>query len=254
VIGGDGGGLGSLLLLVAAGLVAGYVNSVAGAGSLLTLPALIFTGLDPVSANATNRVAVLFQNAAALTAVRRQGRRLPRAAWVLAAPAVVGGAIGAALAGRASQDAIRISIAVAMPVFLVLSLWRPRARRAEALRVRPGLVVAFFLFGIYAGYLQAGIGVLILLVLGAGYGIDLVEANAAKLLAVFLLTVAALGTFVLGDVAIDPVRGGALALATTVGGYLGGAASVRRGAGFIRAVLVVTVAATTGKLLWDALR
>ena len=67
-----------LAVLAVAGLAAGYINAVAGAGSLLTLPALIFTGLDAPAANATNRIAVLFQNAAAIVALRRATRcRLP---------------------------------------------------------------------------------------------------------------------------------------------------------------------------------
>lgn len=242
-------------LLLGAGLVAGYVNAIAGAGSLLTLPALIFTGLDPVSANATNRVAVLFQTGAAVTGVRRAGHRFGRAAWLLTIPATVGGVLGAAVAGRASQDAIRLSIALAMPVFLVLGLIRPRHREeapSRPLSATPALGVAFFGFGVYAGYLQAGVGVLVLLVLDGLYRVDLIEANGAKLLSVGTLTVAALGTFLAQGVVIDPIRGATLALATTLGGYAGATASVRRGSGFIRLVLTVVVLVSAVKLVVDA--
>ena len=85
-----------VVLLALAGLLAGYVNSIAGAGSLLTLPALIFTGLDAVAANATNRVAVLFQNVAAIVAFGRAGHGKPsRAALWLSLPAIATSALGA---------------------------------------------------------------------------------------------------------------------------------------------------------------
>lgn len=247
-----------LALLAFAGLAAGYVNAIAGAGSLLTLPALIFTGLDASVANATNRVAVLFQNAAAMWAYRRGGATIgPRARW-LVWPAVVGGVLGAGSAGAVGDRGVRLALAIAMPVFLVLSFVRPRrpdttgADPAAGLDPTWGKHVALLAIGFYAGFLQAGVGIVILLYLGGVYGVDLVRVNAFKVLVIFWLTVAAIATFVLVGVAIDPARGAVLATATTLGGYLGARSALRGGERFVRVVLVVTVLASAAKLAWDA--
>jgi uncharacterized protein len=246
-----------LVLLAVAGLVAGYINSIAGAGSLLTLPALIFTGLDAVSANATNRVAVLFQNAAAVVAFQRAGRGAIRQGLVLAAPSGVGAVAGAWVASHMTDAQLRVCIAVAMVIFLVLSLIpRPASAAAgaspTALRLNGASILGFAAIGFYAGFLQAGVGILILLYLALGHRVDFVSGNAIKVVMVLLLAAAALVVFVVEGVPIDPLRGLVLAVATTLGGYLGATAAMRRGERFVRVVLVAAVLASVAKLAWDA--
>lgn len=247
-----------LLLLALAGFVAGWVNAIAGAGSLLTMPALIFTGLDASAANATNRIAVLFQSAAAAWSFRGAGVRVGwRAGW-LVPPAVVGGVAGAAVAGAVGDLGIQVALAAAMPVFLVLSFLRPRRpggdpTDGDALAPTPGKLAGMAAIGFYAGFLQAGYGVLVLLFLGGVYGADLVRVNAFKMQALLWLTVASLATFAASGVPIDPTRGVILAAATTAGGALGARSAVRGGERFVRVVLVVAVLASAVKLVWDAL-
>lgn len=246
-----------LSLLALAGLLAGYINSVAGAGSLLTLPALIFTGLDAGSANATNRVAVLFQNAAAMVAFHRSGRGAIRNALVLAIPAGAAGIAGAVVASHTPDAVLRLCIAAAMVVFLVLSVVphpapaAPLGDGAAARRPDAKSVVAFLAIGFYAGFLQAGVGILILLYMSLVQRMTLVFANAIKVVVILLLAAVALVTFGWQGVAIDPLRGLVLAVATTTGGYLGAMATVRRGEKFVRGVLVVAVVGSVIKLAWD---
>jgi hypothetical protein len=250
--------------LALAGLAAGYINAVAGAGSLLTLPALIFTGLDAVSANATNRVAVLFQTAAAAFAYRRGGvRDAGKRASLLAAPGVLAAAVGAWVSTVVGEHVMRLCIAGAMLVFLTLTLVPQRRAEGssdtqakdppEPPRVTASMALGFAAIGLYAGFLQAGVGILILLYLGRVHGSSLVAANAVKVVFILWLTMAALGIFVWRQAGIDPVRGLALAGSTTVGGYLGARATLRRGERFVRGVLVAAVLASVVKLGWDAL-
>lgn len=248
-----------LSLLAVAGLAAGYINSVAGAGSLLTLPALIFTGLDAGSANATNRVAVLFQNAAAVLAYHRAGRGAVRRSAAIVVPTTAAGIAGAVVAAHTPDRVLRLCIAAAMVVFLVLSLVpRPApdtapAEGAGAPELDAKTVIAFVAIGFYAGFLQAGVGILILLYMSLVARIDLVSANAIKVVVILALAAAALAAFVWQGVAIDPLRGLVLAAATTAGGYLGAVATMRRGEKFVRVVLVVAVVASVIKLAWDTL-
>jgi uncharacterized protein len=247
-----------LVLLAVAGVAAGYINSVAGAGSLLTLPALIFTGLDAVSANATNRVAVVFQNMAAVVTYHRAGRGSIRQGLALSIPGAVGAVGGAVLASHMTDAQLRLAIAIAMVVFLVLSLLpRPAAASAGAsptgIRTNAKAFAGFVAIGFYAGFLQAGVGILILLYLAFAHGVDFVTGNAIKVVLVLLLAVASLAVFVAGDVPIDPLRGLVLAASTTLGGYLGASAAIRRGEAFVRTLLVLAVLGSVAKLAWDAL-
>lgn len=249
-------------LLALAGLAGGWVNSFAGAGSLLTLPALVFTGLDASAANATNRIAVLVQSAAAVVAYERSGVRATRAAVTLALPAMVTAALGAWLATLLSADAIRLCIAAAMLVMLPLSFVRPRRRAAVAeaeagpaprspVTVTAPMLVAFAAVGLYGGFLQAGVGIVILLALSLGWGVDLITANGVKVLVVLALTVVALTTFALSRATIDLGRGAILAVATAIGGYVGARTAARRGERLVRWGVVVAVVASVVKLVWD---
>ncbi len=216
-----GGPILHLLLLFIAGLFAGFVNAMAGAGSLLTLPALIFTGLGATAANATNRIAVLFTGLSAMTAYRRGGLRVGRLVLWLLLPTIVGAVGGAFVASLLDNGGTRIAIAIAMVVFLSLSLVPRRKPTGEpdAPSGPPAfhwaMVPAFVAIGFYGGFLQAGVGILILLYLSFVHRTDLVAANAVKVAVVAALTVPALGVFALRGVHIDLVRGLVLASATS---------------------------------------
>jgi len=251
----------SLIVLFLAGLAAGYVNSVAGGGSLLTLPALIFTGLDPSVANATNRIAVLFQNAAAIVAFRRGGLHGGRLAVTLLVPSMVAAAAGAWVATLLEERELSLAIAIAMLSFLALMLVRrPQKDPQDAPdgeiappRFHWTMVLGFSAIGFYAGFLQAGVGLLILLYLSALHGTALLPANAIKVIVVLGFAAMAIVVFGLSGVPMDPVRGTVLAVATTLGGYLGARDTLRRGERFVRWTVVVAVAASAVKLVFDAL-
>lgn len=198
----DAGWLGYLALF-AAGLAAGLINVIAGGGSFLTLPALIFFGLPPTVANATNRIGILAQNVAAVWAFQRHRVVLWR--WALAAsvPAVVGSAVGAWLALEVSDEAFRKVLAFLMVAITLWSLLGDRGGRhldPAAAPPRPTprrlavIAVGFFVVGVYGGFVQAGVGFLILAVLSFA-GIDLVRGNAIKVLAALLFTVVPFAIF-----------------------------------------------------------
>ena len=247
--------------LAVAGLAAGWVNSFAGAGSLLTLPALMLTGLDASAANATNRIAVLVQNAASLVAYERSGVHVSRAAMALALPAMASAALGAWIASRLSATTIHLCIVAAMVAMLGLSFVRPRRRARDAaeptqrttVTVTAPMLAAFAGIGLYGGFLQAGVGIVILLALSLGWGVDLVTANGVKVLVILGLTLVALVTFALSHATIDVGRGAVLASTTAVGGYLGARTAAKRSERWIRWGVSLAVAASVLKLVWDLL-
>lgn len=243
----------AFLLLVAAGLFAGYVNAIAGAGSLLTLPALIFSGLDASAANATNRIAVLTNGVTSAAEYHRGGVRLPRTAVWPCLSASAGAAGGAYLATLLDASQVAVAIAVVMVVMLVLTLVRPASAGERGLEVTPGMVLAFGVMGVYAGFIQAGTGVLVLMFLSLVHRTNLVVANGLKVVVNLVLTVVALAVFAGRGETIDLARGLVLGAATGIGGVFGARSAVKRGEGFVRLALVVTVLASAVKLLADAL-
>jgi uncharacterized protein len=235
------------LLLAAvpvAGFVAGFINTLAGTGSLITLPLLIFLGLPATVANGTNRVGVLLQNIVAVATFRSRGALEMRSAWKLALPAVVGSVLGARLAVDIDQQTMRYVIGALMLVMLGIMLLKPeRWIAAHASPRAPRLFVEvplFFAIGVYGGFLQAGVGIFLLAALVLGAGFNLVGANGVKNLIVLLLTIVAIPVFVMHD-QVQWAMGLLLGAGQAVGAWVAAHVAVKRGAGFVRMFVIVTV-------------
>ena len=251
------------LLLFGAGAVAGTLNVVAGGGSFLTLPVMIFLGLPPTVANGTNRVAILVQNVGAVWGFQRYG--VMDRSWVRTAalPALAGALIGAWVGIEIGDVLFRRILAALMVVLSLWALWNPLRRRAAgdggalaagdggALAIdgrlaRVGLGLGFFAAGVYGGFVQAGVGFLLLAVSTAG-GLDLVRGNALKVLVVLCYTPVALALFGLAG-KVDWTAGGTLAAGNLVGGLLGVRLTVLKGHAWVRRVVTAAIIAFAIKL------
>ena len=192
------------LVLVQGGVAAGFVNTLAGGGSLLTLPLLVWTGLGWDAANATGRVAVLMQSVVAVWGFARAERLRPgpsaiqsSESWKMAIPATLGAGLGAWLATIIPASAFEpIIVTLLVVVGLAMALF-PRAvmpaqgTTPKTLAERPIAYPLLFLVGVYGGFLQAGVGYLLLGVFGAVLQRDLMRGNAMKTLLVLVFTVVA---------------------------------------------------------------
>ena len=236
-----------LLALFATGLVAGAINVVAGGGSFLTLPALIFYGLPPTVANATNRIGILAQCVTGVWGFQRHGVMLWRWALIASIPAVAGSGLGAWLALTVSDDAFRRVLAFLMVAITLWSLLdRSRAKLPEDApppRPTPGrlavIAAGFFVVGVYGGFVQAGVGFLILAVLSFA-GLDLVRGNAIKVLAALLFTLLPFALFWWrGQIVWLP--GSVLATGNLLGAVVGVRFTVLKGHRWVRGVVTVTV-------------
>lgn len=236
-------------LLFVAGLIAGALNVVAGGGSFLTLPLLIFLGLPAGIANATNRVGVLVQNLAAIWSFDRDGVLDRRALLWAALPATLGSALGTTLALYISDEGFETILAGAMIVISLLSFWTPPRLLAEASegRKQAFLAVSFFFIGIYGGFLQAGVGFLLLAATSL-VAIDLVRGNAIKVLAAFCFTGLSVLIFAWQG-KIDWMMGLALGAGNLLGGLYGARLAVAKGHGWLKVVVSVTVILFALKLL-----
>lgn len=244
------------VLILGGGFLAGVVNTLAGGGSIITLPLLIYAGLPPTMANATNRVAIVLQNVGALAGFERHGHRPGREAWILLGPSMAGGIVGALLAIDVDEALLKKIIGLVLVLMLIPILRRstPDRVRSERIEIKPWMWIAYFLVGVYGGFLQVGVGFLYLGLLSGIQGMNLVRANLLKVFFVLAYSLFALLLFV-WKAKVDWVAGLALALGTTGGGWLGAKLAVERGERWIRIVLVIAVVVASlqltglGKLL-----
>lgn len=235
-------------ILLGGGLAAGVVNTLAGGGSLLTVPLLVLVGLPGTVANGTNRVGILVQNGIAAWGFRAQGVSGVAGAAPLLVPVAVGALAGAAVASRLPDEVFERVFGVVMVALLVPTLWRPRVDAASGRRRPVWLKSAVFLaIGLYGGAFQAGVGILLVFALSFA-GVDLVRANSIKVVVNFCFTLLALPVFLLAD---QVAWGPALVLATGFagGGALGSRLAVRGGERLIKPVLALAVLALSGRML-----
>lgn len=238
--------------LVPAGFVAGVVNVLAGGGSFLTIPLLMLTGVPIHVANGTNRVAVVLQAVVATRRYQKVGEFDGELYKRLIVPTLLGALVGAALATRIDPARLQrvfgvLFLAMALVLLSKGRLFR-RARTATDQASSPGLfrrlpAVArhglFFVIGVYGGFLQAGVGLWILLSSTAVFGVDALRANTVKLPLVMTFTLPALLIFAWAG-QVDWVRGLLLAVGTVGGTLVGVRLTLEGGARLIlRAVTLV---------------
>lgn len=240
-------------LAILAGFAAGFINTLAGSGSLITLPLLIFMGLPANVANGTNRVGILLQTVAGVEGFRRRGVLPVQSALWLALPSVLGSIVGARIAVDLDERTMERAIGVVMLIMLVVILARPqRWLEGHAGARITGFdwkqFVLFFAIGIYGGFIQAGVGIFLLagLVLGAGF--DLVRANGVKNLIVLIFTLFALLVFVFnGQVAWSV--GLIVAVGQIAGAWFAARFAVAKGAVWVRRLLIAVIVVSVVQLL-----
>lgn len=243
----------SYLIIVLAGVAAGFINVLAGNGSLITLPALIFIGLPANVANATNRIGVLFQNVVGTAGFHRQGKLDVRGALLLSVPMVLGSALGARIAVDIDETFFRSVLACVMIVMLILMLIKPErwvTGKAEAVgtQLTPLRFLVFFAIGIYGGFLQAGVGIFLLVGLVLEVGYDIVRANAAKVLMILASAVVSLLVFSV-NLEIAWSIGLVLAAGNMLGAWLATRFAIDKGAVWVRRFVIVIVLVSAAQLL-----
>lgn len=177
----------NLLLLAAAGVAAGAINSAVGSGTLLTYPLLLAAGLPPVVANGTNSLGISPGNAAGAFVYRKQLAGRGRVVAGLMLMIALGAAIGASLVLRLPASVFERLVPWLIIGACVLVVVQPRISRAISARgidpmtlPKSALFPVLFVVGIYAGYFGAAQGIVLMAVLATMYSADLQLSNAAK--------------------------------------------------------------------------
>jgi uncharacterized membrane protein YfcA len=240
-----------LLALAGVGMLAGFVDAIAGGGGMIALPALLSAGLPPVAALATNKVQGSVGTAiAALTYWRRGYVDLGALAFAIFAT-FAGSALGAA-AVRVIDTAL---LAVAVPVMLiaiaVYFLFAPNltdADRAARLDARWFVPVMGFCLGFYDGIFGPGTGSFFTIGFVALFGFGLIRASGSTKVLNLTSNLAAAVIFVIGGDIVWPAAL-AMCVGQVIGGYVGARTGIRFGARVIRPLVVVVAIAMAVRLL-----
>lgn len=240
------------LAVIAAGLFAGFVNTLAGSGSLITLPLLMFLGLPANIANGTNRIGVFVQGVVSSISFRRQKLYTVRESLWLTLPSVGGALLGALVAVRINERLMELLIGGLLVFMFFVILYKPEKwvrdhAHAAVMQRRWWVPVLFFVIGIYGGFIQAGVGFFLLAALVFGAGLGLTRANAHKVLIVAAMTAISLVVFVISN-QIYYLYGIILAAGQGVGAWLGSKVAVSWGPRVVRIILLVAVMASAVKL------
>ncbi len=229
-------------ILVAIGLFGGVWNAVAGGATLFTFPALMAAGLPPVVANATNYLALLPSNAAALPAYRQELRQVGRALWPLLIVSGLGAIIGSLFLlisdPKIFEGLIPFLILLATLLFAfgghlhgwLLSL-------AGESKSRALVYAALFLSSIYGGYFGAGLGIILLAIAQIMGWRDFHLANSIKNLLAVSFTLLSIVIFGIGGLIAWP-EAAAMMVGSTIGGYQGGRLAKRVNQRILRGAVI----------------
>lgn len=241
------------ILLFFIGILVGGINAVAGGGSLLTLPTLIFMGLDSNIANGTNRLAILFQTMSSIAGYESKGISTKKYGLWLGIATTLGAIPGVILAVNISDALFNKILAIIMLVMMITLIYNPfkNARTGDAQTSKKQLAISFFIFlfiGAYIGFIQAGAGFLIIMTLVVVNQFNLVITNSIKVWVTFCANAMVLAVFAWKGMVYWPYAI-ALSFGTSLGAWLTSRWAVSKGDSFIRPVLIVMIFIMSMKLL-----
>ncbi|MCD6105127.1 MAG: sulfite exporter TauE/SafE family protein [Thermosipho sp. (in: Bacteria)] len=230
------------LLLFLSGIGAGFVNVLAGGGSMITLPVLTLLGLDISVANGTNRVGILLQNVIATRNFRKGNVLSLKEGFLLALPATIGAIFGTFTVLNIDKNILEKIIGFIFLFMSIFILYKPKVWE-EGRKVKKNYLVSFivfFLIGFYGGFIQAGVGFFLIASLVFIEGNNIIKTNALKVFIVLCYTSFSFVIFLLNG-KVDILKGLVLALGTMLGPKIGTNTALKSGAKFVRFIVFIMI-------------
>ena len=236
------------LILFATATLAGFVDAIAGGGGLLTIPALLWAGVSPAQALATNKAQACFGSGSASWRFVTAGQTRPMAYWPAIAACGAGAALGAAGVYQLDQTLLRTVVPVLLlgaAAFFVLApaSANPRPRLGEN-----GYLAVVLGIGFYDGFFGPGTGSFLVLSLVTLLGMELKAATARTKVLNFSSNIASLGVFLFSDQIIWRI-GLVMAVGQALGAWLGSHLVITKGAAIVRPVLVIISLVLTARVI-----
>ncbi len=238
-----------ILLLYTTGVFTGFMNVMAGGGSAIILPLLIFLGLDGALANGTNRVAIFIQNISAILSFRQEKVHSFRHSTIMSLFALPGAILGAFLAVHINNALFHKILGIVMiGIMITIVLPKKKIKFSENPKHAWLIYPAMVGIGFYGGFIQVGVGFILMAALQNILKIDLVKVNMHKVFVIFFYTIPALAVFILtGNVRWE--YGLALAAGNATGAWFSAKVAVKKGEKVVRIVLMVAILIMSAKLL-----
>jgi beta-aspartyl-peptidase (threonine type) len=241
-----------IIALIVAGVLVGFINTLAGGGSIISLSVLMAVGLPANVANGTNRIAIAIQTLTASTSFKQQKVLDTKKGIILGIPAIFGAIVGAFIAVDINEDFFEKAVGIIMLFMLIFILYKPQKwlkAQDELLNKKTNFlqILIFFLIGLYGGFIHMGVGYFLLIALVFNIGYDLVKANAVKVFIVLLYTPITLIIFLYyGQVNWE--YGLTLTIGNVLGALVASRMAVKKGSNFVRWVIVVVILLTSGQM------
>jgi uncharacterized membrane protein YfcA len=239
-------------VLVLVGIIAGFLNVMAGGGSMLVLPIMVFMGIPGNIANGTNRIAMMAQNVTAAATFYKKGISNFKLSASLAICALPGAIFGAYLGTQIEGKSFNQILAVVMIAVMVMMIFDSKKQTTQAevskKRIIAGHVLMLFA-GFWGGFIMAGVGFILIAIMNRVMGINLVSTNAHKVFIEIVFTVFALAIFA-SQLQLLWIAGLFLGAGNAIGGWIGANYQMKKGAGSVRKVLYVVLTVFIIKLLF----
>lgn len=235
----------SIIVLICSGIVVGFINTLAGGGTVISISVFMFFGMPPLMANGTNRIAIILQNATAVTYFQHKKLIDWHKIIHLAIPIVLGSLAGALTAGKLSDQLFQYIFAAVVFLFGIALLFNPDRfihERTDLVTQKTPVwhYLIYFLLGIYGGFVHVGIGYILLAVLVLINGYDLLKANVLKNVLVLLYVPFSLLIFAIqGNVCW--VAGLIHGFGNCIGAILAAHLAIKKGASVIRYIVLVLI-------------
>ena len=243
------------LIVCPLAFLAGFIDSIAGGGGVISLPAYYLAGLPPALASGTNKLSAMMAAATATFNYAKAGKIVLKIGIPAAAGALLCSTLGALTLTALPQNLVRILVLCCLPIAAIFTLRRPRRREARQWSGKAAFWIAFLIgsaIGFYDGLIGPGTGTFLILLFLQVFQIDAVEAGGTAKLTNLASNVAALVSLIAtGNVLF--LLGIPAGVCGMLGAYMGSKLTIRKGAKFIRLMMLAVMALLLGKILYDIL-
>ena len=236
----------SAILIFTAGIIVGFINTLSGGGSVITLPLLMFIGLDISVANGTNRIGILLQTITGILTFRKQKILDLKRGLLLSVPVILGALTGTSIAVEVPSYLLEKIIGIIFIILIVIIITQPKKWNKtimygeENIKIKKYHYFILFLIGIYGGFIQAGVGIFMLFVLVSLIGYDIIKANALKLFLTFIFTPFAIIIFWQNE-QIDWGIGFILGAGSIIGAFVAAKSAIKIGEKKIKWLVIAMV-------------
>lgn len=241
----------NLVILFSLGAITGFINVMAGGGSALTLPFLLFLGLDAPTANGTNRIAILALTISGIRSMQKENHSDFKLSFKLALLTLPGAILGAILIQDVEMADFKVILGYVM-IGIVGLILLPKKYKGKMIKILSGkkwiLYPMMILIGFYGGFIQLGVGFLLMITLEALLNISLVKVNMHKIFIVFFYTIPALFIFFIEE-NVNLVFGLVLAAGMSLGAWFSAKLAIKKGDKIVRLFLILSIIIISLKLL-----